>query len=608
MAEPTTATQSTEPGSQIDPAEAKPAFDVRLTAVRSGAKVLRSGGIEIDVQQAQIADIQEDEGIELVHRDGQQSYSILDFSDYLEVELFSNTNVFLADLQQESTDVTLHLNKGHIFVHPNDQTTSRVTVQTPYASIKTLTAGTEFDVCHNEALTCVLVKRGVVEVTAHRRQELVKTGEAIQILRDQPPSPPICAPTSIFTTWEGRYRQFADAPALEKVLAQVPQEPCPVTTLRLPLDARIFYRNEFTNPASGWARGKIDNFMASYVRYSGRRYYQVQAQGPDKPYLAYVPNQRKYEDVNIDIRAIAEAESDGDFRYGLVFRRSGDQFYAFAISPTTDIWYFLKSSPEGLELLRDGTDERIRGLDTRETLRVESYGSTFLLFINGRFIDWISDPDYASGEVGLFVDSLDNPDALIRFDSILVWDIPPVTLIPDTGGREYCFNARDDDADRLIDRADPDCQRRDPTPTPLPLLNNTLQSAPNTLQPTSTLMPQPTGTPRPPNTATSLPTNTRRPPNTATLPPTSTRRPPNTATSPPTHTPKPTDTRKPPPTHKPPSHTPKPTNPPAPTNTPQPEPTATQEPTEEPTDVPTEEPTDVPTEEPTDVPTVPPIT
>ena len=176
-------TQSTEPESQIDLADAEPAFDVRLTAVRSGAKVVRSGGIETEVQEAQMADIQVEEGIEVVKLEEQeeQSYSILDFSDYLEVELFSNASVFLADLKQEaggSTDVTLHLNRGHMFVHLNDQTITQVTIQTTYATIKTLTPGTEFDVCHNEVLTCVLVKKGVVEVTAQDRKQIVKAGEA----------------------------------------------------------------------------------------------------------------------------------------------------------------------------------------------------------------------------------------------------------------------------------------------------------------------------------------------------------------------------------------------------------------------------------------------
>ena len=137
----------------------------------------------------------------------------------------------------------------------------------------------------------------------------------------------------------------------------------------------------------------------------------------------------------------------------------------------------------------------------------KSYGSTFLVFINGRFIDWISDPDYASGEVGLFAETLDSPDALIRFDSIIIWNVPPADLDPNQG-KEYCFNASDDDGDLLIDRSDPDCQRLDSGSPLLPLPTNT--SVP-------TQMPAPTRTPLPPPTNTpGQPTN---PPNNTPVPP-----------------------------------------------------------------------------------------
>ena len=558
------ATQSTESASQIDPAE--PPFEVRLTAIRAGAKVLRRGGIEIEVQEAQTADIQVDEGIEVVKLEEQeeQSYSILDFSDDLEVELFSNTSVFLADLKQEaggSTDVTLHLNRGHIFVHLNDKTTSQVMVQTPYATIKTLTGGTEFDVCHNEGPTCVFVKTGVVEVTARDKKQIVKAGEAANILEDQLPSLPICAPTQAFIAWEERYRRFGNASALENELSELPQEPCPLTAAGIPVNARILYQDHFTNPLSGWIRGKIDNFI---VRYAGLNYYRVQAQVPNVQYLAFVPNEGEYEDVNVDTRAIAEAASGGDFRYGLVFRRSGDQYYAFVISPHTKTWYFLKNSSTGLETLKEGTDERMRGLDAREALRVEAIGSIFFFYINGRFIDWISDSDFASGEVGLFIESMDSPDALIRFDSLILWDVPPVMLIPNTGGREYCFNASDDDGDRLIDRADPDCQRRDLTSTPLPLSGQTLNPPTNTPGPSNTLISQPT------NTLIPQPSNTPRPPRTSTPGPTPTQKP--------TKTPKPTNTSGPLPTLPLPTVTlplPTATDPPPPTATEPPPPTAT---------------------------------
>jgi FecR-like protein len=453
--------------------------------------------VESELQEAQMADVQVDEGIEVRKLEGQeqQSYSILDFSDYLEVELFSNTSVFLADLHQETGgagDVTLHLNTGHIFVHANDQTTARVTVQTPFATIRTLTGGTEFDVCHNGTLTCVLVTKGVVEVTARNKNEILTAGTAGYVLEDQSPSAHICAPTPKFSAWEDRFRQSADTPPLENEMSELPQEPCPLTEAGIPVNAQILYQDYFTSPLGKWERGKIDNYI---VRYAGLNYYRVQAQYSGKEFVPSAPTEDEYGDVNIDIRAIAEAPGGGDFRYGLVLRRSGDQYYAFVIAPSTKKWYFLKSSSDGLEILREGTDERMRGLDAREALRVEAYGSTFLLVINGRFIDWISDSDYASGEVGVFVETIDNSDVLIGFNSITIWDIPATDFNPNQG--ENCFNATDDDGDGWIDQADPNCQRPELSLTSLPT---------SPALPTST--PGPVGTPtvRPPPTQPPLPT------------------------------------------------------------------------------------------------------
>ncbi|HKY54588.1 MAG TPA: hypothetical protein VJM08_09795, partial [Anaerolineales bacterium] len=555
--------------------------------------MFRREGNEIELQEAQSANIQVDDGIELGKLE-EQGYSILDFADNLEVELFSDTSVFLNSLRQgaeDVTEVTLHLDRGHMFVHPNVQTTSRVTVQTLYTTIKTLTSGTEFDVCHTEELTCVLVKKGVVEITAKGRKALVKAGEAGYVLKDESPSATICAPISRFTKWEERYRLSADTPALDKELSSLKQNPCPMTTSELPVNARILYQDQFINPFSGWAKGKIDHFN---VRYAGLRFYRIQAQGPNARLLASVPKEPTYADVNIDVRAIAEAPSSGDFRYGMVFRRTGDQYYAFVISPVTKTWHFLKSSSTGLETVREGIDERMHGLDSREALRVEAYGSTFLVFINGRFIDWIGDPEYASGEVALFVETLDNPDAQVRFDSIVLWDMQPTVPTPNQGGREYCFNIRDDDGDRLIDRADPDCQRLDLNATSLPQPTNTSIAA-------ETSTPQPTNTSLVPKTFTPQPTRTLIPPRTSTPQPTRTFIPPRTSTSQPTRTliPQPTRTPVPQPTR---------TLIPQPTRTPVPQPTRTLIP--QPTRTPVPQPTRtlIPPRTSTSQPTSPPPT
>ena len=559
MVDATVATQSTDQEAPIVPiVPAIPSFDVRLTTVNSGAKIIRSGGTELEVQEDEVVDVEAEERIEVVKPEGkkEQGYSILDFSDDLEVELFSDTSVVIAAIRQQasgSSDVTLHLEGGQIFVHLNELTDAQIVIQTPAATIRTLTGGTEFDVCHNEGLSCIFVKKGVVEVTAKNKTVLVKVGEAIHILKDERPSSTICAPIATFTSWEEEYRQFADAPTLDNELAELPQEPCALDAAGLPLNARILYQDQFINPFGGWDRGRIGNFN---VRYAGLRFFRVQAQSANSRHLAAVPKDQVYQDVNIDINAIANTPSGGDFRYGIAFRRTENQYYAFVISPVTKTWYFLKNSSSGPEVLKEGKEDRIDGLDSREMLRVEAYGSTFLLFIKGRLIDWVSDAEYASGEVALFVETIHNPDAEIRFDSITIWDMAPVDQNPNPG-REYCFNTFDDDNDRLIDRADPDCQRLPKTATPQPQSTNT-SIAPRTAtsQPTNTLLPPHTSTPRPP-TNTPGPTNTRPPTRTRTPIPNTNTPVPNTNTPiPNTNTPVPNTNTPVPPTQEPPTQEP----------------------------------------------------
>ena len=480
---------------------------VRLEVIKARAQILWGGSVQSNIHQAQSADLKINNGIEMVKLNGQnqQSYGILSLPDFVNVELFANTKLYLADAKQGPmgfADITLDLENGHIFVHLNEKRNIHVTIRTPHATIKTLTNDAEFDVCRSEERTCVMVKTGIVEVVAQGRREIVRAGSAGVVSSDEPLSPGICAPTATFIAWEEQYRQSANAPALLEEIAKLPQKPCPITAEGFPLNARILYQDEFTTASRGWDQGKTDRFTIGYFRSDEARYYQVRVQGVENRYLAFVPNGQVYQDVNIDLKTRTESASSGDFRYGMVFRRSGEQYYAFLVSPRTEAWYFLKSSPTGMEILKYGVEKRMRGLAGQDTLRVESYGSTFLVFINGRFIDWISDSDYASGEVGLLVDSINNSDALINFNSITIWDIPAPVF--STAQGENCFNVIDDDGDGRIDQADSNCKGQELIATALPISSPLPTNPPRTsVTPTAlpaTKPPVPTATSRPPVT------------------------------------------------------------------------------------------------------------
>jgi hypothetical protein len=132
----------------------------RLAVITALAKHLGNGGAQTAVQQAQSADLQVQEGVEMITLEGQvpQSYAILYFPDFVNVELFANTKMFLADSRQNvngSAEVTLELETGHMFVHLNAERDIQVTVQTPQATVTSLTSGAQFDVCRTGELTCV---------------------------------------------------------------------------------------------------------------------------------------------------------------------------------------------------------------------------------------------------------------------------------------------------------------------------------------------------------------------------------------------------------------------------------------------------------------------
>ncbi len=80
----------------------------------------------------------------------------------------------------------------------------------------------------------------------------------------------------------------------------------------------------------------------------------------------------------------------------------------------------LKSSPSGLVVLTEGADEDIHDLDIDDDLRVDAQGSDFLFHINDRLVGQVTDPDYASGEVGFYVESFDSPNTHIHFDTLTI--------------------------------------------------------------------------------------------------------------------------------------------------------------------------------------------
>jgi formylglycine-generating enzyme required for sulfatase activity len=230
----------------------------------------------------------------------------------------------------------------------------------------------------------------------------------------------------------------------------------------------VLYQDEFADPTSGWPVGEQGNYTFGYHPQS---FYHLQVKAPndrlvvsrDLTFSDYVAET----DVLVDHTSTPPAAPPGDFRYGLVVRRTGEQYYAFTISALTQTWQVEKHSPSSAETLAEGSIQGLKGVDT---LRVEVNGTAYTFTINDQTVAQLSDAAYSGGEVGFIVETLDETLAHIHFASLTLREVeraatpPTPTLAP------------------------PSATPAPPTTAPSPTAKPTATATP---APTATLVPTP---------------------------------------------------------------------------------------------------------------------
>ena len=228
--------------------------------------------------------------------------------------------------------------------------------------------------------------------------------------------PPTSVPVTAATT--------ESSPATQDPAAS-PTEPGvePTTASEPSPDANVLYQDTFTNLASGWPSADFGDY---YIGYHEPEYYHIEIKTPNaKAPVVSIPDSEtnSFPDATIELKVSTVAgrtATDGDYRYGLAFRRSGDNYYAFTVSPTTKKWEVLKSSPSGVVVLAEGVDQNIHDLDVDDILRVDAQGPNFLFSINEVLVGQVTDADYPEGEIGFYTENLTNTNTHVHFDELTV--------------------------------------------------------------------------------------------------------------------------------------------------------------------------------------------
>jgi hypothetical protein len=179
---------------------------------------------------------------------------------------------------------------------------------------------------------------------------------------------------------------------------------------------KILFRDDFSNPDSGWNRIAGDSGLTDYD--DGLYRILVNTTYTD---IWSRPN-LEFSDVRIEVDTL-KVGGDRNNRFGLICRAiDNDNFYTFIIS--SDGYYGIGKIKEqqfsliGMDALQP--HQAIKVGSTLNRLRADCVGDKLSLYVNGEMIAQANDIDFPFGDVGLIAGTYETSGADIRFDNFFV--------------------------------------------------------------------------------------------------------------------------------------------------------------------------------------------
>src|SRR5690606_7654965 len=111
-------------------------------------------------------------------------------------------------------------------------------------------------------------------------------------------------------------------------------------------DEDIYFQDDFANPESGWPNSNSETGLFGYHPPDD---YHVEVFRPNAVATVFRnPSQNDYT-LEVAVRIDHTDTPEDQFRYGVAFRRQGDNYYAFTISPLNGSWQVFRQDGDTQE-------------------------------------------------------------------------------------------------------------------------------------------------------------------------------------------------------------------------------------------------------------------
>ena len=214
---------------------------------------------------------------------------------------------------------------------------------------------------------------------------------------------------------DSAYRLLGD-PEIESFYANAGIR-CAADAVADPPNVNVLYEDDFTDINRGWPTEAEE---AALFGYHPPDYYHVEVSQAEHSVVAFRGLEEGDFTAEVDTIVDHTTSPDGDFFYGLAFRRSDAGFYAFTISSRTDRWQLFRQEGDQRTELAAGTVDEMGGLVRLDRMRVDVSGNQISVGLNGILLAEVEDSNLAEGDVGFFVQTLDEPLAHVHFDYLVI--------------------------------------------------------------------------------------------------------------------------------------------------------------------------------------------
>jgi hypothetical protein len=188
-----------------------------------------------------------------------------------------------------------------------------------------------------------------------------------------------------------------------------------ITDLTAP-SGSILYRDDFSNPASGWLSVETSSWSEGYAVDS----YTIQVNIPQ--YDLWAVSGQTFGDVTVEADATRLGGPDVN-RFGLICRYQGPKdFYFFVIS--SDGYYAIGKTLDGTASLLGQEMMAFNPVIVKgagpNLLRFDCISSTLTGYVNGQVVASTQDKDFEDGDAGLIAGTFTSPGVQIAFGNFLV--------------------------------------------------------------------------------------------------------------------------------------------------------------------------------------------